>query len=301
MARDFAHLALTALRAASERCSGVRAAATALPPFPAAFSPPSRPSSTAAGFFFLAILGSPSDQFIHDCFCLLNGIAPRFKVVHQIRIFLVKADGKESVLFFDREAFIVDWRIKFLPRWKMSGVVGIHLGVEVIAPLLQFFLTVLVSDWMPWIVTSDPAMTVEAKRNAVIEGVIAAIRFLNNMMAFDQSMYVLFAQAASSLTCQKGSFSDRARKRHQEYFVGSSQDHKAKNRTRPPDPAPIHESCLRLAFLLKARRSAGRWWSSDKADWKSVVVTWSGRRLYPLHCMNRLLLTRDIIPRTNIA
>src|SRR5271165_849107 len=68
-----------------------------------------------------------------------------------------------------------------------------------------------------------------------------------------------------------------------------------------PDAAPIHESCLRLAFLLKARRSAGRWWSSDKADWKSVVVTWSGRRLYPLHCMNRLLLKRNIIPRTNIA
>src|SRR5208283_2787308 len=66
-------------------------------------------------------------------------------------------------------------------------------------------------------------------------------------------------------------------------------------------PAPIHESCLRLAFLLKARRSAGRWWSSDKADWKSVVVTWSGRRLYRLHCMNRLLLKRNIIPRTNIA
>src|SRR5271165_4297167 len=65
--------------------------------------------------------------------------------------------------------------------------------------------------------------------------------------------------------------------------------------------APIHESCLRLAFLLKARRSAGRWWSSDKADWKSVVVTWSGRRLCPLHCMNRLLLKRNIIPRTNIA
>src|SRR5208283_4546671 len=65
--------------------------------------------------------------------------------------------------------------------------------------------------------------------------------------------------------------------------------------------APIHESCLRLAFLLKARRSAGRWWSSDKADWKSVVVTWSGRRLFPLHCMNRLLLKRNIIPRTNIA
>jgi hypothetical protein len=34
-------------------------------------------------------------------------------------------------------------------------VVGIHLGVEIITPLLQFFLTVLVSDWMPWIVTSE--------------------------------------------------------------------------------------------------------------------------------------------------
>src|SRR4029077_13497471 len=34
-------------------------------------------------------------------------------------------------------------------------------------------------------------------------------------------------------------------------------------------PAPIHESRLRLGYLLKARRSAGRWWSSDKADWKS--------------------------------
>ncbi len=43
--------------------------------------------------------------------------------------------------------------------------------------------------------------------------------------------------------------------------------------------APIHESRFRLGYLLKARRSAGRWWSSDKADWKSVVVTWSGRRL----------------------
>src|SRR6202521_6439932 len=52
-------------------------------------------------------------------------------------------------------------------------------------------------------------------------------------------------------------------------------------------PAPIHESRLRLGYLLKASRSAGRWWSSDKADWKSVVVTWSGRRLYPLHWMAR--------------
>ena len=65
--------------------------------------------------------------------------------------------------------------------------------------------------------------------------------------------------------------------------------------------APIHESRLRLGYLLKARRSAGRWWSSDKADWKSVVVTWSGRRLYPLHWMKRLLLKRSIIPRTNMA
>src|SRR5271157_2695524 len=64
--------------------------------------------------------------------------------------------------------------------------------------------------------------------------------------------------------------------------------------------APIHESRLRLGCLLKARRSAGRWWSSDKADWKSVVVTWSGRRLYPLHWMKRLLLKRSIIPRTNM-
>ena len=41
--------------------------------------------------------------------------------------------------------------------------------------------------------------------------------------------------------------------------------------------------------------------SSDKADWKSVVVTWSGRRLYPLHWMKRLLLKRSIIPRTSTA
>src|SRR5208337_89155 len=54
-----------------------------------------------------------------------------------------------------------------------------------------------------------------------------------------------------------------------------------------PATAPIHESRSRLGCLLKARRSAGRWWSSDKADWKSVVVTWSGRRLYPLHWMKR--------------
>src|SRR5271167_2989931 len=66
------------------------------------------------------------------------------------------------------------------------------------------------------------------------------------------------------------------------------------------EPAPIHESRLRLGCLLKARRSAGRWWSSDKADWKSVVVTWSGRRLYPLQWMKRLLLKRSIIPRTNM-
>jgi len=37
--------------------------------------------------------------------------------------------------------------------------------------------------------------------------------------------------------------------------------------------APIHESRLRLGDLLKTKRSAERWWSSDKADWKSVVVT----------------------------
>src|SRR5215472_2657988 len=37
--------------------------------------------------------------------------------------------------------------------------------------------------------------------------------------------------------------------------------------------APIHESRLRLGDLLKTKRSADRWWSSDKADWKSVVVT----------------------------
>jgi hypothetical protein len=52
-----------------------------------------------------------------------------------------------------------------------------------------------------------------------------------------------------------------------------------------------------LGFLLKAIQSAARWWSSDKADWKSVVVTWSGRRLYPLHWMKRLLLKRSIMPR----
>jgi hypothetical protein len=171
--------------------------------------------------------------------------------VHQIRIFLVKADGKKSVLFFDREAFIVDWRFKFWPRWETPRVVGIHLGVEIITPLLQFFLTVLVSDWMPWIVTSDPAMTVEAKRNAVIEGVIAAVRFLNNMMAFHQSMYVLFAQAASSLTCQKGAFSDPRRKRHQQYFVGSSQDHKANNR-------PDLLTGVQIRFGLHAPRHPNR-------------------------------------------
>ena len=60
----------------------------------------------------------------------------------------------------------------------------------------------------------------------------------------------------------------------------------ARIRKRVVLPAPIHESRLRLGYLLKARRSAGRWWSSDKADWKSVVVTWSGRRLYPLHSKN---------------
>jgi hypothetical protein len=37
-------------------------------------------------------LPRPTDQFIHDCLRLLNGIAPRFKVVLRIRILLVKAD-----------------------------------------------------------------------------------------------------------------------------------------------------------------------------------------------------------------
>src|SRR4051794_40514285 len=46
----------------------------------------------------------------------------------------------------------------------------------------------------------------------------------------------------------------------------------------PGIPAPIQESCLRLGYLLKAMRRAGRWWSSDKADWKSAMVTWPGRR-----------------------
>ena len=33
-----------------------------------------------------------------------------------------------------------------------------------------------------------------------------------------------------------------------------------------PAAASIHESPLRLGYLLGARRSAGRWWSSDNAD-----------------------------------
>ena len=65
-------------------------------------------------------------------------------------------------------------------------------------------------------------------------------------------------------------------------------------------PAPIHESPLRLGYFPGQAR-AERWWSSDRADWKSVVVTWSGRRWYPRHCMKRLLLKRRIIPRTNMA
>src|SRR5215510_3291122 len=36
-------------------------------------------------------------------------------------------------------------------------------------------------------------------------------------------------------------------------------------------PAPIHESRLRLGDLVKTKRSAGWWWSSDKADWKSAL------------------------------
>src|SRR6516165_6125125 len=35
--------------------------------------------------------------------------------------------------------------------------------------------------------------------------------------------------------------------------------------------APIHESRLRLGYLLKARRSPGRWWSSNKAEYQVVV------------------------------
>ena len=80
-------------------------------------------------------------------------------------------------------------------------MVGIHFGVEVVTPLLQFLFTVLVSDWMPWIVASDPAMAVEAKGDTVVEGVIPAMRLLNNMMTFYQSMYVLAAEAASPFTC----------------------------------------------------------------------------------------------------
>jgi len=47
--------------------------------------------------------------------------------------------------------------------------------------------------------------------------------------------------------------------------------------------APIHKSRLCGVFaqgLGGVPDGDGR---SDKADWKSVVVTWSGRRLYPLH------------------
>jgi len=54
---------------------------------------------------------------------------------------------------------------------------------------------------MPWIVASDPAMAVEAKGDTVVEGVIPAMRLLNNMMTFYQSMYVLAAEAASPFTC----------------------------------------------------------------------------------------------------
>jgi hypothetical protein len=37
------------------------------------------------------------------------------------------------------------------------------------------------------------------KRNTIVEGVISTIRFLNDMVAFYQSMYVLFAETASPL------------------------------------------------------------------------------------------------------
>jgi hypothetical protein len=42
---------------------------------------------------------------------------------------------------------------------------------------------------------------------------------------------------------------------------------------------------LRFGDLLKTKRSAGRWWSSDKADWKSVVVKmiWASLVGTPFH------------------
>ena len=53
--RVLAQRAVTAFRAASERCAGVRFAAVAGPPL----SPPFRPSATACGFFFLVGLAMP--------------------------------------------------------------------------------------------------------------------------------------------------------------------------------------------------------------------------------------------------
>jgi len=40
-------------------------------------------------------------------------------------------------------------------------------------------------------------------------------------------------------------------------------------------PAPIHESRFRLGDLLKTKRSAGRWWSSDKADWNETIPSFA--------------------------
>ena len=51
----FDHRASAALRAAALRCAGVMLAVRAGPPF----NPPSRPSATAAGFFF-ALIAMPS-------------------------------------------------------------------------------------------------------------------------------------------------------------------------------------------------------------------------------------------------
>jgi hypothetical protein len=58
------HRACAALRAAVLRCSGVMLAVLAGPPF----NPPSRPSATAAGFFFdfeLVATSSKWHAFIH--------------------------------------------------------------------------------------------------------------------------------------------------------------------------------------------------------------------------------------------
>jgi hypothetical protein len=61
-------------------------------------------------------------------------------------------------------------------------------------------------------------MAVPAKRNAVVEGVITAICFLNDMVAFHSNVHMFLAKAAPSLTSHQSRLFDVGRKWHLVFY-----------------------------------------------------------------------------------